>query len=254
MKRLALAVLSLMLVVGLSAVAYAGPGSVVIKTDGDITAKFGAQVRMIPTYERDWDFGIKRATGNTGFVSHANEAGVVNQGYIRTEDRLYFNFAKGDIWDVYFALEFDDVATSRTVDRVVTVEGDFASFGLERLNASIKLPWIYSRFHAGWDIYGVDKDTAILVYADDDPGFWLDGGIGNVDWQFGYHRKDAVNRVVVFPDVVAGAVVRNAVTNTNYDNDRDIYSARINYSPSKDIKIGLLYTFDDMAMRFLLPT
>lgn len=54
MKRLALAVLSLMLVMGFSAVAYAGPGSVVIKTDGDITARFGAQVRFVPTYEQNW--------------------------------------------------------------------------------------------------------------------------------------------------------------------------------------------------------
>src|SRR3972149_8828231 len=115
MKRLALVVLSLMLVMGLSAVAYAGPGSVVIKTDGDITAKFGAQVRMVPTYEQDWDFGIKEKTkGFPGAINfgcttgtpgtptvgcsvHLNEAGTVGQGYIRSEDRLYFNFAKGDI-------------------------------------------------------------------------------------------------------------------------------------------------------------
>jgi len=249
MKRLALAVLSLMLVVGLSAVAYAGPGSVVIKTDGDITAKFGAQVRMIPTYERDWDFGIKRATGNTGFVSHANEAGVVNQGYIRTEDRLYFNFAKGDIWDVYFALEFDDVATSRTVDRVVTVEGDFASFGLERLNASIKLPWIYSRLNAGWDVYTVDLDAGSLVYTDDDAGFSIVGGIANIDWKFGYHKVTESNRRIALPDVIGGAVVGNTVTNTGYDNDRDIYSARINYTLFKDTKIGLIYALNDMKLR-----
>ncbi|MBM2837089.1 MAG: putative uncharacterized periplasmic protein, partial [candidate division NC10 bacterium] len=171
-----------------------------------------------------------------------------------SEDRLYFNFAKGDLWDVYMALEFDDVLSSRTVDRSNQTQGDFTSFGLERLNASIKLPWISSRLHAGWDIYAVDLDTALLVYGDDDPGFWLKGGVANVDWQFGYHKKDEVNRARVFPAVVSGAVVRNAVTNTSYDNDRDIYSARINFSPTKDIKLGLLYTFDHMAMRFLLPT
>ncbi|HLC21595.1 MAG TPA: hypothetical protein VJM10_05755, partial [Candidatus Methylomirabilis sp.] len=80
----------------------------------------------------------------------------------------------------------------------------------------------------------MDLDTALLVYGDDDPGFWLKGGVANVDWQFGYHKKDEANRSRVFPDVVAGAVVRNAVTNTRYDNDREIYSARINFSPTKD--------------------
>src|SRR3972149_10628958 len=169
MRRSSPAILALLLFLsfmGFSDIAFAGPGSVVIKPDGDITAPFGGQVRVIPTYEQNWDFGIsktdtafaKSANGRV-FLNHLNEAGVVCCGYIRSEDRLYFNFAKGDIWDVYMALEFDDVATSRTVDRVVTVEGDFASFGVERLNASIKLPWIFSRFNAGWDVYTVDLDA-----------------------------------------------------------------------------------------------
>jgi hypothetical protein len=243
-----------MLVMGLSAVAYAGPGSVVIKTDGDITAKFGAQVRMVPTYEQDWDFGFKSNTGDGRFTVHANEAGLVSQGYIRTEDRLYFNFAKGDIWDVYFALEFDDVASSRTVDRVVAVEGDFASFGLERLNASIKLPWIYSRLNAGWDVYTVDLDAGSLVYTDDDAGFSIVGGVANIDWKFGYHKVTESNRRIALPDVTAGAVVVNTVTNTGYDNDRDIYSARVNYTLFKDTKIGLIYALNDMKLRGNTPT
>jgi hypothetical protein len=199
MKRLALVVLSLMLVMGLSVVAYAGPGSVVIKTDGDITAKFGAQVRMVPTLEENWDFGIKEKTGNGAFTVHTTEAGVVGQGYIRSEDRLYFNFAKGDIWDVYFALEFDDVLSSRSGDRSNQggTNGDFASFGIERLNASIKLPWIYSRFNAGWDVYTVDLDAGSLVYTDDDPGFNLVGGIANIDWKFGYHKVQESNRRII---------------------------------------------------------
>ena len=273
MRRSSPAILALLLFLSFmdfSAIAFAGPGSVVIKTDGDITATFGGQVRVIPTYEQNWDFGIsktntafaKSANGRV-FLNHLTEAGVVSSAYIRSEDRLYFNFAKGDLWDVYMALEWDDVVSGRTSDRVHAVQGDFDSFGLERLNASIKLPWISSRFHAGWDIYGVDTDTAILVYADDDPGFWLKGGVANFDWQFGYHKKDESNRRILQPSIglpgnppgtpPPGVVTPTAVTNTGYDNDRDIYSARINFSPTKDIKLGLLYTFDHMAMRFLLP-
>jgi len=268
MRRGLATLLGLLLIFGLSAVAFAGPGSVVIKTDGDITATFGGQVRLIPTYEQNWDFGISQtAFGKANpivganalgriFLNHLNEAGVVCCGYIRSEDRLYFNFAKGDIWDVYMALEFDDVLSSRTVDRSNQTQGDFNSFGLERLNASIKLPWISSRLHAGWDIYGVDTDTVLLVYADDDPGFWLKGGVANVDWQFGYHKKDEANRRIIFPSIAGtpAAITVNNLTNTGYDNDRDIYSARINFSPTKDIKLGLLYTYDRMAIRVLLAT
>jgi hypothetical protein len=244
MKRLALVVLSLMLVMGLSVVAYAGPGSVVIKTDGDITARFGAQVRMIPTYEKDWDFGIRQKTGNGAFSVHINEAGTVGQGYIRSEDRLYFNFAKGDIWDVYFALEFDDVLSSRTVDRVRATQGDFGAFGVERLNASVKLPWIWSRLNAGWDVYTVDLDAGSLVYTDDDPGFSIQGGVANIDWKFGYHKAIEANRRIVNPGGTPGTIV-----NTGYDNDRDIYSARINYTLFKDTKIGLIYALNDQKVR-----
>jgi len=256
MKRGLAPLLALVLSVGLSAVAFAGPGSVVIKTDGDITATFGAQVRIVPVYEQDWDFGIKNKTvfGKTNplggvFTNHLTEAGVVSSAYIRSEDRLYFNFAKGDIWDVYMALELDDALSSRTVDRIRDTQGDFGSFGLERVNASIKLPWIFSRLHAGWDIYAVDLDTALLVYGDDDPGFWLKGGVANVDWQFGYHKKDEANR-----RIQANRNAANNITNTGYDNDRDIYSARVNYTLFKDTKIGLLYTYDRLGTRFGLPT
>lgn len=256
MKRGSRAIFSVLLVAALSSVAYAGPGSVVIKTDGDITVTFGGQVRVIPVYEQNWDFGIKNETvfGKTNplggiFLAHFTEAGVVSNAYIRSEDRLYFNFAKGDIWDVYMALEFDDVLSSRTGDRVRATQGDFSSFGLERLNASIKLPWIFSRLHAGWDIYAVDLDGALLVYGDDDPGFWLKGDVGSVDWQFGYHKKDEANRRIVNPGGTPATI-----TNTSYDNDRDIYSARVNYALFKGTKVGLLYTYDRLGIRFGLPT
>jgi hypothetical protein len=263
-----------MLVMGLSAVAYAGPGSVVIKTDGDITAKFGAQVRMIPTYEQNWDFGVRERTKglpinaassgcatNAGFAVfgcsvHLNEAGTVGQGYIRSEDRLYFNFAKGDIWDVYFALEWDDVMSSRTADRSNQQQGDFGTFGIERLNASIKLPWIYSRFNAGWDVYTVDLDAGSLVYTDDDPGFNIQGGIANIDWKFGYNKVVDSNRRIIFPAIAGtpSAITVNNVTNTSYDNDRSIWSARVNYTLFKDTKIGLIYALNDQKVRGNFPT
>ncbi len=250
MRRTSVFILGFLSVFGFSYVTYAGPGSVVIKTEGDITATFGGQVRVIPTYEQDFDFGIKNKTdfGKTAnggmFLLHITEAGVVNKSYIRSEDRLYFTFAKGDIWEVYMALEFDDVLSSRTTDRVRDVQGFYGSFGLERVSASIKLPWISSRFYAGWDIYGVDLDGGLLIYGDDDPGFWLTGGVGNVDWQLGYHKKDELNRTL---QGIRGTP-RN-ITFTSTDNERDILSARINYTPFKGTKVGLIYTYDRLGFR-----
>jgi hypothetical protein len=242
MKRATVGVLSLLLVLGLSTVAYAGPGSVVIKTDGDITATFGAQVRMIPTTEIDWDFGIAKSNpAVTGNLVHANEAGLVNKGYIRSEDRLYFNFAKSDIWDVYMALEFDDVLSSRTVDRVTDVRGTFGSFGLEKLNASIKLPWIYSRFNTGWDTNCIDIDLGALVYCDDDPYFQLKGGVANIGWNIGYFKKLEANRTLAG---IRGTPAN--ITNTGNDNDRDIIDARFDYTIAKDTQVGVVFAWNHM--------
>jgi len=243
MKRTSVGVLSLLLVLGLSTFAYAGPGSVVIKTEGDITASFGAQVRMIPTYEQDWDFGVAKKTNNavTAGLLHSNEAGNVNKSYIRSEDRLYFNFAKGDIWDVYFALEFDDVLSSRTADRVRDVQGAFGSFGLEKLNASVKLPWIFSRFNAGWDNNGVDVDLGALVYFDDDPYFSLKGGIANFGWYIAYDKKIEANRTL---QGIRGTPAN--LVNVGSDNDRDIINARFDYTISKDTQVGVIFAWNHM--------
>ncbi len=242
MKQASVVVLGLLLVLGLSTVAYAGPGSVVIKTEGDISATFGAQVRMIPTYEQDWDFGVaKKNSAVTSGLLHTNEAGTVNKSYIRSEDRLYFNFAKSDIWDVYMALEFDDVLSSRTADRVRDVQGTFGSFGLEKLNASIKLPWIYSRFNAGWDNYFIldVSDLGGLVYGDDDPGFFLNGGVANFRWLVGYHKKVEANRTL---QGIRGTPAN--IVNTGSDNDHDIVSARLDYTITKDTQVGLIFAWN----------
>jgi hypothetical protein len=220
--------------------ANAGPGSVVIKTDGDITATFGGQARIIPTSESNWDFGIAKRTGRAIANTHANEGGVVKNGYIRTEDRLYFNFAQGDVWDVYMALEFDSAFTQQRVDRAISTQGPFGDFGLERLNASLKLPGINSRFNAGWDVYGIDTETG-LIYTDDDPGLNIKGGSGAFSWVAGYHKKVSGNWVPQ-PTPAGFDLVGS-------DNDRTIYTARLNYKVSPGWQVGLIYALDDLKVR-----
>lgn len=232
--------------VGVAAGAQAGPGTVVIKTEGDITATLGGQVRIIPTSERNWDFGISKF-GDGRFKAHTNEGGVIRNDYIRTEDRLYFNFAKGDIWDVYMALEFDSSWAQQRVDRAQSTQGPFGDFGIERLNASVKLPSINSRFNAGWDVYGVDTETG-LIYTDDDPGLYIKGGSGAFTWQAGFHKK--IEGDFIPSPVPAGFdyLLKNR--------DRNIYTARANFKPSADWEVGLIYALDDLKVRggVVLPT
>ncbi len=101
----------------------AGEGKFKITTENGNTFRFGAQLRMIPTSENNWDFGLGTVVVTTptgigtsaevarrNFKRHTNEAGEVSQNYIRTEARLFFTGEDKDKkWSLYSALEFDSV-------------------------------------------------------------------------------------------------------------------------------------------------
>jgi hypothetical protein len=165
-------------------------GTFVIKTEAGDTYRFGGQMRMIPTSENNWDFGLGTVTGSPllgspefNFKAHTNEAGTVSQGYIRTEARLYFNAEdKEGKWDFYSALEYDSAVDQNEVDR----RG--RDYGLERLHGSVAIPGLEQvRFHAGWDIYFLDAVDAGagFIYGDDDPGFWFTGDFDSIEFQVG---------------------------------------------------------------------
>ncbi|MGD8687650.1 MAG: hypothetical protein PVH15_12840, partial [Syntrophobacterales bacterium] len=127
-------------------------GTFLIKTEDGDTFSFGAQLRMIPTTENNWDFGLGTQTVfvplggvDVNFKSHTTESGNVAQDYIRTEARLYFTGEDADKkWSLYSALEFDSVVDQGEVDR----RG--RDYGLERLHGSIVIPGLEQvRFHAG---------------------------------------------------------------------------------------------------------
>ena len=207
-KNLWVLVVTLIFSLCLVGTAMAGPGSVEVTVPGDITLKMGAQVRFIPTSEIDRDFGLshdlngtEEATAAAGLRhqvvlsdsprSHLTEgAGAVKDSYVRTEDRLFFNFAHDQDWDVYFMLEVDTLFQSHTADRT-----DFAfgrqsqQFGVERLNASFNLPWMSSRLRGGWDARGIDIGYGGFVYGDDDPGIGIVGGVDGWKWEAWYIKK-----------------------------------------------------------------
>jgi len=213
---------------------------VVLQTDPaeGITVRLGGQVRVIPTFEDDWDFGLA-GLGVPGLRTHVNEAGGVSRNYIRTEDRLSVNVAKGDLWDVFMALEFDSALIQQRTDRVAATRGLFDDFGLERLHASVKLPGLASRFHAGWDVYGVDHDAGGLVYTDDDPGLWVTGGLGPLAWQAGVHFKNEANFVQLF------RVGESLALFEPRGGDRKIWSVRLDYTPVKAARAALFWAFND---------
>ena len=237
----------------------AGEGSFVIKAENGNTYRFGGQLRMIPTSENNWDFGLGTVVVTTptgpgtsvevtrrNFKEHVNEAGRVAQGYIRTEARLYFNAEdKEGKWDFYSALEFDSVVDQDNVDR----RG--RDYGLERLHGSVVIPGLEQvRFHAGWDIYFLDAVDAGagFIYGDDDPGFWLTGDFDSIEFQVGYHKKLEDNflsrdekdfNTGFDPDEVS----------TKSDNDRDIFSAMLTYHINDDNEVRFMGLYDRMNTR-----
>lgn len=219
-----------------------GPGSVQVQTGKDILMSFGATVRVIPTSESNWDFGMSDEVdgflfGNLGknfFKDHVNEGGFVNNGYIRNENKLHFNaMPKDRKWSFYAALEYDKVLETSSVDARGGKSADTSSFGLERLNATMALPF-NTRIHAGWDVWHLDAfDGASMVYADDDPGFWLTGDYDTVSFNIGYFKL-AEND---FQDDLA-------TLNNDTDDDRDLVAGYLTWKPNDAHKFQFLYAFD----------
>lgn len=219
-----------------------GPGSISVSTDKDILMSFGALVRIIPTAESNWDFGMSKsnprflggALNNSFFYNHVNESGWVNNSYIRNEDKIYFNaLPKNRKWSFYSALEFDRALETATVDERGGKTDDTSDFGLERLHVSMELPY-EMRLHAGWDIWGLDLDEgAGLVYADDNPGIWLTGGQGPLAFNLGYFKLREYN-------------FQNSTTNLANlkDADRDLYAGYLSYKLREADKLQFFYALD----------
>lgn len=157
----------------------AGPGN--ISDAMAYTTALNAQVQSFSPYYLADSF----------LKTHSNESGSVNDGYIRTETKLYFNaMPKDKKWSFYAALEYDKPIDTNTVDNRGGKDSSSSNFGLERLNASIEFtPGL--RLHGGWDVWGVDViESASMVYGDDNAGFWLTGNYENTGFSLAWLKLE----------------------------------------------------------------
>lgn len=230
----------------------AGPGGISISTKKDIMMSFGATARIIPVSETDFDFGMDDTVPDFGFLQgglpddffkiHVNESGAINYNYIRSEVKLHFNaLPKDRKWSFYAALEFDRPLENASADERGGKTFASSNFGLERLHGTYQLPW-NMRFHAGFDIWGVDIiDGGGMVYGDDNPGFWLTGDYDDFSFNVGYFKLSENN----FLD-------KSVLADTGFgfedfggkDDDRDIYGGYLTYTPAEGQKIQPFYVFD----------
>ncbi|SFM63056.1 hypothetical protein [Thermodesulforhabdus norvegica] len=229
-----------------------GPGTVSIATKKDIMMSFGALIRFIPTAESNWDFGMsdnvpgylinpvtmQPTLDAKFFEAHFNESGTVRDGYIRNEDKLYFNaMPKDRKWSFYAALEYDRPIDTDTVDNRGG-RGDNSNFGLERLNVSVALPF-NTRLHAGWDVWGFDHgEAASMVYGDDNPGFWLEGTVGRLSYNIGYFKLEEND----FQTSLSTAVATREYFDS--DADRDLFAGWAEYKLNDSHKIRAFYGYD----------
>jgi hypothetical protein len=237
----------LAIVLALPPLADAKEGTFLIKTEDGDTFSFGAQLRMIPTSENDWDFGagtrsVFGGLAEINFKRHTTESGNLADNYIRTEARLYFTGEDKDKkWSLYSALEYDSVVDQDNVDR----RG--RDYGLERVHGSVVIPGLEQvRFHAGWDIYYLDAVDAGagFIYGDDDPGFWLTGDFGSIEFQVGYHKKLESNFASRDEQDFIGEQA-----GVKSDNDRDLYDAMITYHINDDNEMRFMALYDVMNTR-----
>ncbi len=246
--------------------AIAGPGTVEVQTVGDITIKMGAQIRLIPTCETNRDFGLSKGltssqeetaaqaiwalgsgigghAGSKSTRAHLNESGgAVKDSYIRGENRLFFNFSHGQDWDVYMALESDTVLDRKSADTTDFGYGHQSQqFGIERLLASFNMPWINSRFQAGWDARGVDIGWGGLVYGDDDPGFGIVGAASDFKWSLWYIKKDE-DEAGYWEQGTTDSLYGNPISSPKQSAraDRTFYYGKLGYSVAKTYLEGFL--------------
>jgi len=186
-----------------------GPGSFVIR---NATGQFslGMVNRFIPTYENDWDFGLRdtlvsqgdaagndlRAGASWGEI-HFAEGGLLGGDYIRNEFNLFFNFLSNDGRASFHAhLAYDNLLDVASGDSGGKVGAGTSDFGVERLNGSMALTDTL-RLHAGFEF--VDIDTvggASLMFGDDTAAAWLVGKPSDNLWfNIGYHIFNERNKL-----------------------------------------------------------
>ncbi len=224
-----------------------GPGSIQVITGKDILMSFGATVRVIPTSESNWDFGVadSNAVQSAGglmygnlpgnfFREHFNESGYVQDDYIRTESKLYFNAMPKDRgWSFYAALEFDKPLDTTSVDTRGGKTPNSSCYGLERLHVTYALP-MNMRLHTGWDIWHIDAFKAAgLVYGDDNPGFWLTGENGAISYNVGYFKLKENN----YQD---DPLAMEDAANT----DRDLFAGYMTWQMNDENQIRFFATYD----------
>jgi hypothetical protein len=96
-----------------------------------------------------------------------------------------------------------------------------------------------SRLHAGWDVWGLDySDAAGLVYADDNPGFWLTGDKGDVSWNVGYFKLGENN--------FQNSITDLKTPNSSNTRDRDLFAGYVDYKFNPNHKTRIFYAYDQI--------
>ena len=238
-----------------------GPGSFVMR---NATGQFslGMVNRFIPTYENDWDFGLRDGLVDQGFgragaswgAIHFMEAGLVTGDYIRNEFNMFFNWLSNDGRASFHAhAAYDNLLDINSGDSGGKVGQGNSDFGIERLNGSMALTDTI-RVHAGFEF--VDVDTvggAALMFGDDTGAIWLVGKPNDtVWWNLGYHVFNERNKLSVpseqafragaGPACIAGGA--GLACDRSDNDDRTGIMGFLNWQANANNSIRFMYTFD----------
>ncbi len=190
-----------------------GPGAFELATPTGYNFRFGASLDFQPMTVHNLDFNDR-----TNFRTITEFGAIGEEDLILAfENRLFFTITKDRV-SLYTAIELDGVLDEREIDA--------NDPNIERINLSLLLPEIASTFTVGADVFFLDR-VGGLVYIDDDPGIWLQGGAGPWSWQVGWHKR------LDFGGAAGDSGFRFASRVSNQEDredDSDIFSAKVGFN------------------------
>jgi len=195
----------------------------IIKTDDGLEFKFGlAQKVVFFTLDGlDLTSDVPACGGKDcnfrSFISPDSAVGANPIG-IWNFTNLLFDLSKGPV-SIHVNLELEAIMDENVAD--------INALNVERANLTWKTG-VIGDLVVGFDVHLLDPEGG-LVYADEEPGIWLIGSQGNINWNLGYFKRLERNRGAPLGNLVGGLPTPSGlVKDTNVDTD--ILQARLGFN------------------------
>jgi len=195
----------------------------IIKTDDGLEFKFGMAQKVVgfTAHGLDLTSNVPACGGGPcnfrSFISPDSATGDNPVG-IWNFTNLLFDLAKGPV-SIHVNLELEAIMDENVAD--------INALNVERANLTWKTG-VIGDLVVGFDVHLLDPEGG-LVYQDEEPGIWLIGSQGNINWNLGYFKRLERNRGAPLGNLVGGLPTPSGLSR-NIDVDTDILQARVGFN------------------------